>query len=183
MSTTKLMTAEDLEQLPEDDFRYELVRGELIRMSPVKRPHGRIAHLVSYYLNEFVLPQGLGEVGGEEGFITEHDPETVRAPDVHFVRADRLAEGEAALHFVETAPDLAVEVRSPSESLASLFSKADEYLAAGARLVWIFDPAAKTVYVRTSDGKSQTLTADDELDGGDVLPGFRLPLRKIFGEG
>ena len=152
-------------------------------MLSVKHDHSKIAHLISYYLNDFVLPLGLGDVGGEGGFITEREPDTVRAPDVHFVRADRVPAGEAADHFVGRGPDLAVEVRSPSESLASLQRKADEYLAAGTRLVWIFDPRAKTVRVRTPDGKTRILRGDDELDGGDVLPGFRLPLWKIFGRG
>lgn len=180
MSVTRLMTTEDLERLPEDDLRYELVRGELVRMSPVKHEHGTVTHLVSYYLNEFVLPRGLGDIGGEEGFVVEREPDTVRAPDVHFVRADRVPIGQVADQFVEGGPDLAVEVRSPSESLAGLLSKADEYLAAGTRLVWIFDPASRTVYVRASDGTTQSLTTEDVLDGGEVLPGFRLPLRKIF---
>ena len=183
MSITKLMSAEDLEQLPEDDYRYELVRGELVRMSPVKYDHGKVAHLLSYYLNDFVLPRGLGEVGGEVGVFTERAPDTVRAPDVHFVRADRVPVGEAAEHFLPLGPDLAVEVRSPSETVASLMRKTDEYLAAGTRLVWIFNPRAKTVRVRTPDGKTKILRGDDELDDEDVLPGFRLPLWKIFGRG
>lgn len=182
MSITTLMTAEDLERLPDDDHRYELVRGELVRMSPVDLGHTKYAHLVSYHLNDFVLPRGLGDVGGEGGFVLEHDPDTVRAPDVHFTRADRLPTGEALDHFGDFAPDLAVEVRSPSEPLVSLFRKADEYLAAGTRLVWIFDPEPKNVHVCTPDGQRVTLGIDDTLDGGDVLPGFALSLRKIYGD-
>jgi Uma2 family endonuclease len=183
MSITTLMTAADLERLPDDDHRYELVRGELIRMSPVNLGHTTYAHLVSYHLNDFVLPRGLGIVGGEGGFVLEHDPDTVRAPDVHFIRADRVPTGEALDHFGDFAPDLAVEVRSPSDSLVGLYRKADEYFAAGTRLVWIFDPKPKHVHVCTPNGRRVTLGADDTLDGGDVLPGFRLPLRKVFGDG
>jgi Uma2 family endonuclease len=99
-----------------------------------------------------------------------------------FVRADRVPRGKAKRHFVELAPDLVAEVRSPSDTLADLMDKADEYLVAGTRLVWIFDPIPRRVYVRTPDGQTTTLGIDDELDGGDVLVGFRIPLREIFPE-
>ncbi len=182
MVSTKLMTAEELEQVPDDDFRYELVRGELIRIAPTSFEHLQITGLISYYLNAHVIPRGLGVVGGEGGFTLHHHPDTVRAPDVAFVRTERVPTGDAAQHFADLAPDLAVEVRSPSDSMRELIAKADEYLAAGTSLVWLFDPQTKSVVVKTADGAT-TLGLDDTLDGGDVLPDFRLPLRLIFGDG
>jgi Uma2 family endonuclease len=182
MVTTRLMTAEELEQMPEDDYQYELVRGELIRMSPPNVLHGRFVMLLGTFVNGFVLEHDLGWVGTESGFRIERGPDTVRSPDLYFIRADRVPSEEAAQHFGDLAPDLTVEVRSPSDSMSNLLKKADEYLAAGTRLVWIFDQNHKTVHVKSADGTTRTLTADDELDGGDVLPGFRLSLRLLFGK-
>ena len=180
MSITRLMTAEDLEQMPDDGYRYELVRGELIRMSPVSFEPVEVVGNVIGELLAHVKPRGLGVVGPELGVIMERDPDTVRAPDVVFVRADRAPRGTEARHFVEMAPDLAVEVKSPSESLADLITKADEYLARGTRLVWIFDPIRRRVYIRRPDGSQSTLDEDDDLVGEDVLPEFRVALREIF---
>ena len=184
MSTTKLatkrMTAEELEQLPDDGYRYELVRGELIRMAPANFEHAEIVGNLIFVLQTHVKPRGLDVVGPEGGFILEREPDTVRAPDVVFVRADRAPRGALARHFAEMAPDLAVEVRSPSDSMASLLAKADEYLARGAQLVWVFDPVPRRVHIRRADGSTAVLSEGDELDGGDVLPDFRVALREIF---
>jgi Uma2 family endonuclease len=180
MVSTRLMTAEDLERLPDDGSRYELVRGDLIRMAPTSFEHFEVTGLVSYYLNAHVIPRKLGVVGGEGGFVLHRGPDTVRAPDVAFVRAERVPSGEAAKHFAQIAPDLAVEIRSSNDSMRDLLAKADEYLAAGTSLVWIFDPPTTTVIVKAKDGTTRTLGIDDELDGGDVLPDFRLPLRLIY---
>lgn len=180
MVATKLMTAEELLLMPDDGYKYELVRGELVRMPPAGYEHLEIIGLLITHLNIFVLPRNLGTVGGEGGFVLERESDTVRAPDVIFLRSERRPKGEARRRYVELGPDLAVEVRSPSESMRKLLAKADEYVAAGTRLVWIFDPKSRTVRVKTPDGTMRTLTADDELDGGDVLPGFTLPLSAIF---
>lgn len=180
MVATELFTLEDFEAMPDDGQRYELVRGELVRMRPTGFEHAEITFLLGTELNNFVRPRGLGVVGGEGGFVLERRPDTVRAPDVFFVRAERVPRGDAAQHFLADAPDLAIEVRSPSDTLRQLIEKGDEYLAAGTRLVWIFDPRSRTVTVKTSDGATRTLSAEDDLDGGDVLPGFRLSLASIF---
>jgi Uma2 family endonuclease len=179
MVSTKLMTAEELERLPDDGNRYELVRGELIRMAPTSFEHFEAAGLVVYYLNAHVIPRKLGVVGSEGGFVLRRGPDTVRAPDVAFVRSDRVPRGEAARHFAEIAPDLVVEVRSPNDSMRDLLAKADEYLAAGTELVWIFDSPTQTVIVKTKDAMT-VFGIDDELVGDPVLPGFRLRIRLIY---
>jgi Uma2 family endonuclease len=166
--------------MPDDGYRYELVRGELVRTMPTGFEHLQVTGLLITFVNNFVLANDLGVVGGEGGFVLERGPDTVRAPDVVFVRAERVPRGEAARHFVERAPDLAIEVRSPSESLRDLREKADEYLATGSRLVWIFDPLSRQVFVKTPDGLERVVTGDGVLDGGDVLPGFTLALSEIF---
>ncbi len=181
MVSTKLLTVDDLERLPADGNRYELVLGELIQMRPTGFRHAELASLMSYFLVNFVRPLGLGVVGGEGGFVLHRAPDTVRAPDVFFVSAERVPEGEAARHFADLAPDLTVEIKSPSDSMAVLLAKADEYLAAGTRLTWTVDPDTREVIVKTPDGRVRVLGVDDTLDGEDVLPGFRLPLRDFFG--
>ena len=183
MVATKLMTAEELERLPDDENRYELVQGELIRMRPTGFRHAELAMLLGSFMIVFVRPRGLGVVGGDGGFVLQREPDTVRAPDLFFVAADRVPQGEAARHFVDLAPDLTVEIRSPNDSMAALLAKADECIAAGTRLTWTFDPDARTVVVKTAGGEIQTLGEADTLDGGDVLPGFRLPLCDLFGKG
>ena len=180
MVSTRLMTAEELEMMPDDGHKYELVRGEPVRMRPAGFEHIEVTGLLITYLPNFVLPQKLGVVGGEGGFVLDRRPDTVRAPDVVFVRMDRVPRGEAAKHYVEGPPDLAIEVRSPSDTMRELVGKADEYLAAGTRLVWVFDTPTRTVVVKTPDGQCTTMGIDDELDGGDVLPGFRLAVAVVF---
>jgi Uma2 family endonuclease len=180
MVATKLMTVEEFEAMPNDGGRYELVRGELVPMPPPGYEHFRVIGLVSHFLNLFVLPRGLGVVGSDGGFVTTRDPDTTREPDVAFITTERLPADEDAFRAVRAAPDLAVEVRSPSDTREDLIDKADEYLAAGTRLVWIFDPMSRTVTVKTPDGGERTLGVDDELDGGEVLPGFTLRLSEIF---
>jgi Uma2 family endonuclease len=180
MVSTKLMTAEELEQLPADDNRYELVQGELILMSPVNLVHVRTVMNVLAPLHAFVSERGLGIVGPEGGYVLHRNPDTVLAPDIAFVRADRWPTGEAEKHFGYFPPDLAVEVRSPSESMRSLLAKAQTYLDAGVRLVWLVDPISRTVIVLAPDTEPQTLAEGDVLDAGDVVPGFRLPVADVF---
>ena len=180
MVSTKLMTAEELERLPDDDNRYQLVQGELIPMSPVNLLHVRTVMNVLVPLHAFVTENGLGIVGPEGGYVLHRNPDTVLAPDIAFVRADRWPTGEAEKHFGDFPPDLAVEVRSPSESMRSLLAKAQTYLDAGVLLVWLIDPETRTVIVLAPDAEPQTLTDGDTLDGGEVVPGFRLPVTDIF---
>jgi Uma2 family endonuclease len=180
MVSTKLMTADELERLPDDGNRYELVQGELIAMSPVNLLHVRTVMNVLVPLHAFVTENRLGIVGPEGGYVLHRNPDTVLAPDVAFVRADRWPTGEAEKHFGDFPPDLAVEVRSPSESMRSLLAKARTYLDAGVRLVWLVDPESQTILVFAPDADPITLTESDTLDGGDVVPGFRLSVADVF---
>ncbi len=180
MVSTKVLTAEELERLSDRGGRYELVRGELIEMTPVDLHHARTVGNVLSPLHAFVTDRGLGVVGPEGGFVLDRDPDTVRAPDVAFVRADRWPHGEAEHHYGQFPPDLAVEVRSPSETMRSLRAKAESYIAAGVRLVWLVDFASRTIIVIAPDAEAKTLSESDILDGGDVIPGFRMPVKDVF---
>jgi Uma2 family endonuclease len=134
-------------------------------------------------LSAFVETGGLGRVyAAETGYLLRRTPDTVRAPDVSFVSRDRPAGVRAPRGFIAGAPDLAVEVRSPDDSLAKLRAKATEYLEAGARLVWIIDRRTRKAYVYRPGQAPATMSMHDVFDGEDVLPGFEIPVARLFAE-
>ena len=176
-----LLTIEEFEHLPDDGWRCELVRGVVVREPPAGFEHGRLANRILYILTAFAEKHGLGEVlASETGFVLFEEPPTVRAPDAAFVAEGRVS-SPAAPGFGRLAPDLAVEVVSPSNTIAQIHSKVLDYLDAGSRLVWVVDPATRTVIVYRSRNEIRLLTGYEELDGGEVLPGFRVDLPAIFG--
>ena len=127
------------------------------------------------------MPRGLGDLGsGETGFRLEHDPDTVRAPNVWFVRAGRVPTGEAGTHFFLGPPDLAVEVLSPSDRYRDVMAKVRDYLAAGTPLVWVIDPIGRSAAIFRAGGAAHLLGEDGILDGGDVPPGFTVPLKDLL---
>ena len=177
----KLMTAEDLLKLPRGRFRYELIEGELKQMSPGGHDHGRIGMDLSAPLHQYVKASKLGKVYlAETGFLLNADPDTVRAPDIAFIRQDRVAQVGRSKGFWQGAPDLAVEVISPSDTLGELEDKVRMWLDAGTRLVWIVSPKMATVTVYRSLTDVEILTETDTLDGGDVVPGFKFPVAELF---
>ena len=176
---SRFMTIEEFERLPDDEWQYELVRGRLVKEPPSGFEHSGIGVRVSSLLWTFVRERGLGEVvGADGGFILSVDPPTVRAPDAAFVRADRLDFDRT--RFAPFAPDLAVEVISPSNTLSEIQEKVLDYLDAGTRLAWVVDPGTRTVTVWRSREEIRLVGGDGELDGGDVLPGFRVPVSTLF---
>lgn len=178
MATTKLWTAEELAELPDDDFRYALIRGELYRMPPTKPRHGRVVHTAGRLIGNFVADRDLGIIYDQSGFLFERDPDTVLGPDLSFVQSAHVPADEDV--FPLLAPDLVVEVISPSQTGPSIEVKVAIYLAAGVRLVWAIDSARRTVHVRRADGTELLLSVEDVIDGEDVLPGFRLPVAQLF---
>jgi Uma2 family endonuclease len=173
---TKLMTAEELWAMP-DDVHRELVRGELISMSPAGEEHSRIARRLLIRLGSFVEQHKLGESYGTDlGYILERSPDTVREPDVSFVRAERATRTTKLL---QGAPDLAIEVISPNDTRSEVGEKVREYLAAGTQMVIVIYPRNQTATIHTPTSTTR-LTTDDTLTGGDVVPGWSLPLRELF---
>ena len=159
----------------------ELVGGRIVRMTPTNPTHGRIEVNVAVALSRFVRTQNLGVVmAGEVGVFTTRNPDTVRAPDVLFLSHTRDAGRTRRDGFLEVAPDLVVEILSPTDRPDTVRRKLDEYLAAGVRLAWVIDPAARTVHVHPASGEPRSLAAGEVLAGADVLPGFALPLDEIF---
>ncbi len=176
------MTAEELFDLPDDDYKYELVEGELIRMAPTGGEHGVLTVRVAYMLHAYVQDNDLGVCSGAEtGFILQRAPDIVRAPDAAFIAKARIPESGIPKAYWPFAPDLAVEVTSPSDRFSAVQTKIAEYFSAGTRLVWVIEPATRTVYVYRSVHDVQALGEDDELSGEDVLPGFRGAVGRLFG--
>jgi Uma2 family endonuclease len=174
-----ITTAEQLLEAP-DLGRCELVRGELVMMSPAGFEHGRIVSRMNRRLEGYVEREGLGVVtGAETGFVIAREPDSVRAPDVGFVRAERVPPGPI-LGFFEGPPDLAVEVLSPGDRAGEVLAKVQDWLGAGSRAVWVVDPSRKTVAVYDDRRHAVTLHESDTLTGGDVVPGFSVPVAEIF---
>jgi len=183
MAIKARLTAQDLWKLGEGDTRRELVNGEVVEMSPVGGVHGRVTTRICRRLAEHVERHGGGEVlVGDVGFVLDlpHDPERVRAPDVAFVTTSRLPEGRLPVGFLRGAPDLAVEVLSPSNSPGDVHQKVRDYVDAGARLVWVVASEATTATISRADGSARLLRETDHLDGEDLLPGLSIPLAEVF---
>lgn len=180
MATKPLVTAEELERMGEQGFGYELVRGELVPVSPPGEEPGELAARIAAELLGFVRARRLGRVYVESGYILFRNPDTVRGPNVSFVSRARRGEVPNRRGFVPVAPDLAVEIRSPDGTLTELSAKVQEYLDAGARLVWVVDPPSQTVQVHESERDPRVVTMGAALDGGEVLPRFALPLAELF---
>ena len=177
------MTARDLMLLPDGGGkRYELVEGELREMVPAGARHGRVAANLTILLGQHVRTQRLGIVlAAETGFRISRDPDTVRAPDVSFVSKERVPPEGLPEGYWDLAPDLAVEVVSPSDTAAEVQAKVQAWLEAGVRLVWVVYPGTRFVVVYGSLREISTLTATDALSGGDVVPGFSCSVGEIFG--
>lgn len=176
---TAPMTAEQVFDLPDDGMRHELVEGQLTTMVPAGGAHGQIAARLLGRVFGFVETHRLGELfAGGTGFRLRRDPDTVRAPDVALVGADRATEAGVP-GFPALAPDLVAEVVSPSDRAAEVTGKALAWLDAGVRLIWVVDPQNRTVTVYRQNGVA-VLRGRDVLNDGDVLPGFALPLEELW---
>ncbi len=180
-ATTKLMTAEELIMLPRGRMRYELVKGELIEMSPSGHKHGRIVMNIGAPLTVFVKTHNLGAVyGAETGFKLVVNPDTVRAPDVAFVSREQIERIGDPEGYWPGAPDLAIEILSPGDRVVEVEKKVKEYLEAGARMVCAVSQKLRNVTVYRSLTEINVLTENDTFDGEDVVPGFSIAVKEIF---
>ena len=168
MPQAALLTAEEFEEFsPPDDYRYELVRGRIVRMSPPGPLHGGVGAALTSLLHQHVRRHKLGFVSIECGCILERNPDTVRGPDIAFIRRDRVPDG-LPIKFFQGPPDLAVEVISFGDRRGEIQDKVDEYLAVGVLVVLTVHPVKRTVTVFRRLIPPVTLGVDDELDLDDV---------------
>ncbi len=177
MSPAPSMTAAELLQIP--DKHAELVRGVLVVREPPGLRHGRIALEIGAALASHVRAQQLGRVYVESGFKLGSHPDTVRGPDVAFISQSRLPEPEP-VGYPALAPDLVVEVLSPTDRPAEVLGKVADWLSAGTRLVWVVDPERRLARIYRADGTEQIVTAEQALEGEEVVPGFTRPLATIL---
>lgn len=181
MSTdTRLLTLAEYAALDEPDEAHvtELVRGVVVREPRPRRRHGLVQAELAYRLKDWAKAHG-AEVTVESGYILSEEPATLRGPDVAVVLERRSAEGQPG-GWVPGAPDVAVEVLSPSDTSSAMQQKVLDYLEAGARLVWIADPEAHTVTVHRPDGSANIVREHETLTGEDVLTDFSADVGEIF---
>jgi Uma2 family endonuclease len=177
-----MATEEDVIRNNESLFRTaicELVDGTLVE-KPVGWEESAIAILIARFIGNFVEPRRLGTVLGSAGML-RLVPGLMRAPDVSFIARGRLKRyKKGGARYPSIGPDLAVEVYSKSNTRAEIARKMDEYFAAGTRLAWVVDPKTETVRVHREPRKFVVLQVGDALDGGDVIPGLRIPVQDLF---
>jgi Uma2 family endonuclease len=177
----RLMTAEELLAMPDDGMRHELVRGEIRGMAPAGGEHGDVAGTAHGNVYLYVRSHRLGRVfTAETGFLLRRDPDTVRAPDVAFIRTERIPPEGIPKGYIPVAPDLVVEVVSPGDTAAEVQEKVEEWLAFGVRAVWVVYPSGPRLQLHLPDRSSRLLGPEDEVDGGEALPGFRMRLRDLL---
>ena len=177
----KLLTADDLLKLYGEGVRGELIRGVLCQTLPSSGEHGEIVVNLVTELGNFVKPRRLGRLAASDsGVLLERSPDTVREPDIVFYSAEKIPLGVRVTGYYEEVPDLVVEVVSPSNSVREVNDKARMWVSYGTRLVWVLHPNRHSVDVHTPNGAVVTLSNDDPLTGGDVLPGFECSLSDIF---
>ncbi len=186
MSSQKtLLTADDFYHFCcKSEGRYELVQGEVVKLAPVNEQHGNAAFNISGAFHFYSRSHGIGRGAVETGYRLRENPDTVRGPDVSFNLDSRPRLTLPQPGFIPGAPDIAVEVVSPSNTLAEMERKVREYIEAGSLRVWLVYPATTAtqgrVTVYRSDGATLTYTGDDTITDEELLPGFSLPLTEIF---
>jgi len=174
------ITAEELYQRSGDGVRRELVRGEVREMTPAGGQHGSTTGKLHILLGRFVLEKRLGRLfAAETGFLIERNPDSVRAPDCAFVRAERLP-GAVPKKYLPFPPDLAVQTVSPEDRTVDIEEKVSQWLESGVRLVWVLDPDRQTVTIHRPGSAPRTLKEGQFLEGEDVVPGFHLPVDDLW---
>jgi Uma2 family endonuclease len=181
----KLMTAEEFSLLtdPAEGGKMELWGGKVVTMPPVGPDHGERAGDVTFYLRDFVRKHRLGRVRVETGYWIVNDPDYVLAPDISFVREDRVAAENIRLGFVDGLPDLAVEVTSPNDTDTAVQAKVDKYLEGGVPRVWVVRPALRTITVYWAGGQARVYREGERLtsaDAGFTVEGLSLTVSEVF---
>jgi Uma2 family endonuclease len=175
-----LMTAEEL-ILPRGLARYELIHGELVESPLSGAMHGQVLSEVAFHLMCFTEPRNLGAVLiGDTGIILARNPDHVRAPDACFISAERVPNDDVPDSYLEFVPDLMIEVISPDDAAAAVQQKTEEWLQAGARVVWTLYPASRSISVSEAAAGTRVYHDGETLHGEPVLPGFAVAVSAFF---
>jgi Uma2 family endonuclease len=175
-----LHTAQDLERLSAQGYHYELIKGELHEMAPPGGTHGSTTSRLSVFVGSLVIDKDLGETfAAETGFLVGRDPDTVLAPDFAFVSKGRLP-NPLPKSYVPVVPDIVLETRSPNDTKREVADKVEQWLALGVRLVWELNPQTRILTVHRANQMPRFLGENDTLDGEEVLPGFSVPIARLF---
>ena len=178
---TQTITAQELLKMPDDGLRYELVKGEIKKMPPAGYEHGKTSINITTPLDGHVRKNDLGAVcAAETGFLLSSDPDTVLAPDVAFISRKRIQEVGDVKGYWPGASDMAIEVISPTDIYTEVEEKALQWLNAGTRMVIVADSRKRTLTIYRSLNDITVLTVEDTLDGGDIVPGWRIAVDDIF---
>ena len=181
MVATRLLTLADFEAMGEESDDYEVYDGVLVRREGMGERHGQIGFDLGYELAAWIKPRNFGQLyTSDTNFVFAQDPLVVVKPDIGFVRAERRTDEVRGDGSIPIAPDLAVEVVSPTDESAKIAAKVEEWLAAGVPLLWLFRPRQRTVTVHVPGAPPRILGLGDDLDGGEVLPDFRVPVAEFF---
>ncbi|MBX3055478.1 MAG: Uma2 family endonuclease [Anaerolineae bacterium] len=175
----KLITGEELYAMG-DIGPSELVKGEIKYLMPTGHPHGYIENIIGALLYIYSKTHPIGRaLSGEVGIYTRRNPDTVRAADVAFISHKRLAQAQTE-GYLNVAPELVVEIMSPTNTWSEVQKKLAEYFAVGVLMVWVVDPQLEQIHVYRSPEQMKLLRKEDRLVGDDVLPGFQVELTEIF---
>ncbi len=178
---SKLLTAEEYGQLDNDGRLTELVRGRVVELNRQYTSHGFFLSRINALLWSYVQKHNLGRVvGGDAGVVPQHDPDTVRGPDLAFYSHQRIPAGSLPEGYWPASPELVIEIRSPSDRWKDILHKVAEYLNANVLTVAVIDPSSKHVHVYSADHEARILTSDDHLTFPDILPGFEVVVGSLF---
>lgn len=179
INKSSILTGEELSALG-DIGPAELIKGEIVLMSPTGHPHGEIETTIASILWNFVRKTRIGKVmSGEVGIYTGRNPDTVRAADVAFISNERMAQVDSR-SYLDVAPELVVEVMSPDDRWSNVMEKLAEYFNAGVLAIWVADPSTEQIFVYRSLTDVEQLTLDDTLTGGSILPDFTVSVSDFF---
>ena len=180
-TSSSITTADQLFAIPDDGNRYELINGSLKMMSPAGAEHGKIAGRIYVRLASHVEQNELGTTyAAETGFRISDSPDTVRAPDAAFISQRRLASLESTRGYLPLAPDLVVEVISPSDSFSAVEQKAQQWIEAGCLLVLVADPENVLLRAYTGDGQVRDFHEGQTFAAKKACPGWKLDVNDAF---
>lgn len=176
-----LLTAEEYLELPDNGCPTELVRGRIVTMNVPTFRHGKLCALLGRLIGNYADEHQLGHVlCNDAGIITERGPDTVRGPDVSFYSYSRVPKGADPAGYPSVVPELAIEVRSPTDRWPKVLAKVSEYLNAGVDLVYVVDAQSQSVFAYSADQPGTALSEDDELTFPAPLSGLRIAARRLF---